>query len=497
MPHPRKVVFIMTDTQRWDMVSCYRDTGLHTPNIDALAARGMRFERAYTTQPVCQPARAGLFTGQYPHSVAGWSNCMGISDNVHTLGERLADRGVHTAYVGKWHLDGGDYFGLGRCPKGWDAAYWYDMRNYLDELTPKERTASRSAASMAAHDFPSEFTFGHRVADRAVRFLENHADEDFFLSVSFDEPHDPYLCPPPYSTMYDGYAFPASPNVGDALDSKPDYQRIWAGGALREDRTDYSIEHPYYFGCNAFVDTQIGRVLDAVYALAPDALIIYTSDHGDFLGSHRLSGKGPAVYDEIARIPFIAAGPGIEAGTVNRNPISHIGVAPTVMEWMGFAPPEIFEGGSLMPALMNPMERADDCVFIEFGRYEVDHDGFGGFQPLRAAFNGRYKLSVNLLSADELYDLEADPNEMVNLIDDPAHAAARDRLHERLLRHMNETRDPFRGYQWRNRPWRTDAPAPTWAVDGMTRQRVEEERYERRQLDYADGLPIAEAVRKK
>lgn len=167
------------------------------------------------------------------------------------------------------------------------------------------------------------------------------------------------------------------------------------------------------------------------------------------------------------------------------------------MEWMGFAPPEIFEGGSLMPALMNPMERTDDCVFIEFGRYEVDHDGFGGFQPLRAAFNGRYKLSVNLLSADELYDLEADPNEMVNLIDDPAHAAARDRLHERLLRHMNETRDPFRGYQWRNRPWRTDAPAPTWAVDGMTRQRVEEERYERRQLDYADGLPIAEAVRKK
>lgn len=119
----RKVVFIMTDSQRHDMCSCYRATGLQTPCIDRLASRGMRFANAYTTQPVCQPARAAIFTGQYPHSCAGWSNSMGISDNVHTIGERLSDEGVHTAYVGKWHLDGGDYFGTGMCPKGWDERY--------------------------------------------------------------------------------------------------------------------------------------------------------------------------------------------------------------------------------------------------------------------------------------------------------------------------------------------------------------------------------------
>jgi len=134
----RKVILIMTDTQRWDMCGCYRDTGLKTPQIDSLAESGVRFEKAYTTQPVCQPARAGIFTGMYPNACASWSNSMGISDNALTLGQRLSDNGVHTAYIGKWHLDGGDYFGTSVCPAGWDTKYWYDMRNFLEELTEEE-----------------------------------------------------------------------------------------------------------------------------------------------------------------------------------------------------------------------------------------------------------------------------------------------------------------------------------------------------------------------
>ena len=115
----KQFIFIMTDTQRWDMVNCYKNTGLSTPCLDALAASGVRYERAYTTQPVCGPARAGLFTGLYPSSCGSWANCMPLGDNVHTIGQRLHDNGIHTAYIGKWHLDGGDYFGNGRCPDGW------------------------------------------------------------------------------------------------------------------------------------------------------------------------------------------------------------------------------------------------------------------------------------------------------------------------------------------------------------------------------------------
>ncbi|HBG75356.1 MAG TPA: sulfatase, partial [Clostridiales bacterium] len=223
----RKIVFIMTDTQRWDMLGCYRNTGLRTPNLDRLAGEGIRYDRAYTTQPVCQPARAGIFTGQYPHSVGSWANSSGLSNNARTIGQRLSKEGVHTAYIGKYHLDGGDYFGLGKCPDGWDPEYWYDMRNYLEELTDRERLDSRNADLMLSRDFSETFPFGHRCTDRAIDFLKRCHSEDFFLVLSYDEPHSPSICPMPYSKMYQDFAFPISDNVYDDMRGKPEHQKIW------------------------------------------------------------------------------------------------------------------------------------------------------------------------------------------------------------------------------------------------------------------------------
>jgi uncharacterized sulfatase len=149
-----------------------------------------------------------------------------------------------------------------------------------------------------------------------------------------------------------------------------------------------------------------------------------------------------------------------------------------------------------LAAFADPTVRVNDAVFLEFGRYEIDHDGFGGFQPIRAVCDGRYKLVINLLATDELYDLDSDPQEMVNLIASAEHGALRDGLHDAILAWMNRTRDPFRGYYWERRSWRTDARPATWGYTGMTRQRENEE-YEPRQLDYGTGLPMTEAVRKK
>jgi len=491
----RKVVFIMTDTQRWDMLNCYRETGLKTPCLDSLAAEGVRFRRAYTTQPVCQPARAGIFTGMYPHSCASWANSMGISDNTKTLGQRLRDKGIHTAYIGKWHLDGSDYFGMGKCPDGWDPAYWYDMRNYLEELTDEERLNSRDVSYMKDNDYPAEKTFGRRCANKALDFLENHGDDDFFLAVSFDEPHHPFMCPKEYVDMYKDYDFPLSPNIYYGLTGKPDSHHVWAGKSLHEDKENLDFGFRYFFACNTFIDNEIGRVVDAVKRHAPDALIIYTSDHGDFMHSHSLFAKGPASYDEIARVPFIIAGEGVAKSKVCEYPVSHINVAPTVMELMGLPIPKTMEGISIIPAIKDPDVRVNDYVFIEFGRYEVDHDGFGGFQPLRGIFDGRYKLTINLLSTDELYDMKADPYEIANLIEDPALAETRNKLHDALLKQMDTTRDPFRGYYWARRPWRTDAPPATWENSRMARQREEDEIYEKRQLHYSTGLPMEHAVR--
>lgn len=496
MSTAKKIIIIMTDTQRVDMLGCYGNADMHTPNLDRLANQGMRFQQAYTCQPVCGPARSALFTGTFPHSNGSWANCMPLGDNVKTIGQRLRDYGIHTAYIGKWHLDGGDYFGTSRCPDGWDPAYWYDMRCYLEELTPEERLLSRKA-STNQQPITEDFTFGHRCSNRAVDFLAKHQQENFCLVLSYDEPHHPYLCPPPYSEMYWDYVWPKSRNVLDTLENKPAHHQVWAGDQRAADKDALTIRAADFLGCNAFVDYEIGRVLTAIDRYTPDALVIYTSDHGDFLQAHSLTGKGPAMYDEITHIPLLVRWPGVTpAGSVCPHPVSHIDIAPTVLAAANLPVPKLLEGRNITRTLTTPELKENDAIFIEFGRYEVDHDSFGGFQPVRCVFDGRYKLVINLLTSDELYDLEIDPGELDNLITSEAHITLRNALHDRLLAWMGDTRDPFRGYYWERRPWRSDARPATWSYTGMTRQRENEE-YEPRQLDYDTGIAMEEAARWK
>jgi uncharacterized sulfatase len=165
------------------------------------------------------------------------------------------------------------------------------------------------------------------------------------------------------------------------------------------------------------------------------------------------------------------------------------------MSAFGLSVPRSLEGKSMLRTFEDPDVRPNEAIFVEFGRYEIDHDGFGAFQPIRCVFDGRYKLTVNLLTTDELYDLEADPGEIENLIDSEASASIRDNLHDRLIEWMNRTRDPFRGYYWERRPWRPDRVV-SWEGAGMTRQR-EDDGYEPRQLNYETGREMDSAVRKK
>ena len=278
------------------------------------------------------------------------------------------------------------------------------------------------------------------------------------------------------------------------MTDKPEEQRIWAGPRLHANQP--AIRDKQFFGCHTFVDAQIGRLLDQIERTAPGALVVYTSDHGVFLESHRLTDKGPAMYDEITRVPFLVRWPGhTPAGSVNRNLISHIDLVGTVMEFWSLPVPPTLEGKSVLAAFQNPDAPTRDAVFMEWGRYEVDHDGFGGYQPIRCICDGTYKLSINLNSGDELYDLGDDPGELNNLIASEPHAVRRNQLHDRLLAWMNESRDPFRGYYWGHRPWRPEFPE-TWPFFGMTRQR-KCDGYLPLELDYDTGLPVKEFTRLK
>lgn len=490
----RKIVFIMTDTQRYDMLGCV-NPDMKTPHLDNLAAEGMRFHHAYSTSPVCTPARSAIFTGTYPHSNGAWGNNMGMGDNIKTIGQRLSDNGMTCGYVGKWHLDGYDYFGNGVCPPGWEEDYWYDMRCYLMELSDEDKVRSR-LPNTNTESIEREFTYAHRVTNRAMEFLNDKKSDDFFLVASYDEPHHPYLCPEPYASMYKDYVWHKNASHYDDLKAKPGYQVQWAEGRQLLNKDSLTITHPYFFGCNTFVDDEIGRLLDHVKKVAPDALIIYTSDHGDFLQAHSLKGKGPCVYDDVARIPFIVKWPDrIASNSINTQPVSHINIVPTILEVAGIPIDDAIEGVSLMPTLVNKDEKVQEEVFMEYGRFEVNHDGFGALQPLRAVFDGRYKLSINLMSEDELYDMQADPFEVNNLIHSAAHQKIVHQLHGKILAWMNQTRDPFRGTYWEERDWNKSFE-PTWEYTHTTRS-ARDNGYLPRVRDYNNGLEVNQYDRQK
>ncbi|BDD11745.1 putative sulfatase YidJ (plasmid) [Fulvitalea axinellae] len=488
-PKARRIVFIMTDTTRWDMIGAYGREGMRTPNIDKFASEGTRFNLAYSVSPVCGPARSAIFTGTYPSTNGVWGNNLPLGDNIRTVGKRFTDYGYRSAFIGKWHLDGYDYFGNGKCPDGYEPEYWYDMRTYLEELSDDDRKKSRDVGTIHKGDgIDSSFTFGHRVTDRAIDFLDNSKDDDFLLTVSYDEPHHPFLMPKEFADLYKGYKFQQGPKRNDNLKDKPAYQSWWAKGEHLETKEEH-FEHPFFLACNTYIDQQIGRLVDKINETCPDALVIFTSDHGDMMGAHNLKGKGPAIYDDISRIPFIVRWPGhVKAGAESDVPISHISVTPTLLDVAGIPVPDHMQGKSIVPTLEED-KPVTDAVFMEFGRFEVNHDGFGAFQPYRAVFDGRYKLAIHLLSdKDEMYDMQNDPDEMKNLIASEAHTEIRNRLHDRILKEQGETRDPFRGTYWAVRPWRNDIEH-SWEYTRITRSR-KDCGYEPMPVDYNTGLEI-------
>jgi len=164
-------------------------------------------------------------------------------------------------------------------------------------------------------------------------------------------------------------------------------------------------------------------------------------------------------------------------------------MTPTVIDFMGLPPAPIIEGKSMRPILEDPSAPFRSEAFVEFGRFTLPHDGFGGFQPFRACVTQDYKLVINLLDTDELYHLASDPDELVNLIDAPEHAQVRNRLHDRILEWMGETRDPFRGYHWERRPWRTDARPASYHYTRLKRVKPGDEGFNPQPINYSTGLP--------
>jgi uncharacterized sulfatase len=483
MPDPPNVVLVTTDSLGWNAVSALEDGFVDTPALAGLADDGVAFTRAYAAAPVCGPSRAGLYTGQYPHAAGAWTNGLALYDGVRTIGERLRDLGYRTAYVGKWHLDG-DYMGDGEAAPGYEPEYWYDARNYREDVGEDlwewyrsgmdTRVSENDVEGIHERGITREDTWAGNVTDAALAFLEDARADDrpYFLAVNYDEPHEPSLCPPPFCDRYRGERYPLPDNYERPADldahGKPSRQRAFADAyargecfmdSIRDAPAEGGIARPLYFGCVEFVDDEIGRVLDAVDPA--EGLVGFTADHGHYLGAHGLDLKHFALYEEVTNVPLLLRGPSLPAGAVSDALVSHVDVLPTVVDAADGDPPADCHGGSFLDVARDPSREHREVALLEHNGYGQGRADGDGFYPVRGLVSADgYKLCLNLLETDELYDLGDDPGEVHNRIGREAVADRRDDLHDRLLAEMAATDDAFHGQAWADRAWR-DAAAPT------------------------------------
>jgi uncharacterized sulfatase len=183
--------------------------------------------------------------------------------------------------------------------------------------------------------------------------------------------------------------------------------------------------------------------------------LLFTSDHGNQLGAHRLMWKGPWMYEKSIRVPLMIRGPGVASNRVENRMVSHIDILPTLMELCGIPIPPIMDGQSFAGLLQEGAQKQEhpNWAIVEFNRFQLERDDFGAFYPIRCIVEERFKLVINLFDRDEFYELEHDPLEQVNLIDHPEYGAERDRMHRALLEWSYIRRDAFRSPQWEQRAW--------------------------------------------
>jgi arylsulfatase A-like enzyme len=457
---PPNVLMIVTDQERTDVLGSYGSPICETPNLDQLAADGVRFETCVTPTAICSPSRASMLTGLFPHG-------HGILNNTHepdalrtelpadvpTFPELLRSAGYRLGFVGKWHV--------GRT--GPSSRGFHDTASVPDDtvatpgkpaIVPDEpllrdpiyaRYRQGQLLIAGVDPRPIEENETHEDADAAIGLLERYATlgTPFCLRLDFQGPHHPYMPPEPYASMYEPSAIPPWPNFEDAAPNKPAAQRrlIEQRGVTGWTWRDWQPAVARYFGFVTYIDHEIGRVLGALNRLGlhDSTVVIHTADHGDMTGSHGGQfNKGPLMYDEIYRIPLIVRDPRNPVTGVCRAPVGSLAIMPTILELAGVPRPPGLHAQSLVPMLVDPETcRTDGAAFAE---YHGEEWGLYSQRMIRTV-NAKYVYSPH--GTDELYHLGTDPHELRNLIDDPASGSLLAELRTRLIDWMTETDDPL------------------------------------------------------
>ncbi len=445
------VLFLISDDLN-NMLGCYGDPKAKTPNIDRLAARGVRFDRSYCTFPLCGPSRNSMLTGLYPNSTGILANSQIFRQTIpsqHSLSQTLRLSGYFAARIGKlYHYNVPNSIGTNGHddPGSWELelnpAGVDRMEHHPDifSLTPGQFGGTLSWLASPKSD---QYHTDGLMAEDANWVLERCAkrkDRPFFLAVGFFRPHTPYVAPKePYFGWYPEKEMRVVGNI------KEDQSDIPAAGLasykkeqdqLTDDLRRQSLQA--YYASISFMDAQVGRVIDSLdrLGLADNTIIVFTSDHGYHTGEHGLWQK-MSLFEESSRVPMLIVAPGVAAkGGVAKSPVSHIDLFPTLTELCGVKAPSNIQGQSLVPMLKDPSVVGRGWAITQVTRGAVGPRAAQNPNAKDKSFFGyslrtprwRYTEWDEGNQGRELYDHDKDPLELTNLALKPEHAKTVDEL---------------------------------------------------------------------
>lgn len=450
------VLFLISDDLN-NYLGCYGDPRAKTPNIDKLAARGVRFDRAYCTFPLCGPSRNSMLTGLYPNSTGILTNGQIFRQTIPqqwSLSQAFRLDGYFAARIGKLyhynvpnsigtngHDDPGSWE-LEMNPAGVDRL---EDQSEIFSLLPGNFGGTLSwYASPKSEEFHTDGLMA-RDAEWVLERCAKQKDRPFFLAVGFFRPHTPYVSPKtPYFDMYPEAEMPVVQGVKeDQADIPPaalgSYKK--EQDKLTDDLRRQTLQA--YYASISFMDTQVGRVVDALdrLGLSENTIIVFTSDHGYHMGEHGLWQK-QSVFEGSARVPLLIVAPGATRGGVAKSPVSHLDLYPTLTELCGVKAPANIQGQSLVGMLQDPNVKGRGWALTQVVRG-------GGFKRAGASAaagdNGNRFFGYSLRTyrwrytewdegnkGRELYDHESDPKELTNLANDPKYAKTVEELSKQL-----------------------------------------------------------------
>ena len=475
MPVRRPNILILyTDQQRWDALGAAGNPAIQTPNLDRLARSGTMFSRHFVQNPVCMPSRASFLSGQYPETLGISHMGVPLPESIPLLPHYLKPYGYRSANIGKLHalphanrdhrlphpaygfdqLEIADEPGIyedayrawarARAPEHMDAisvglsphsATWQRTMGFTDGIHHPAERFPKHAVPFGA---PADLTHTAFVADRTLAFLDAQGGQPWLCIAGFYSPHSPWVVPQEFLDLYD----PSSITVPDASLREPvfgDERNPDSEDAAFGDDELRTAIHGYYAMVSE-VDHHVGRILDRLDTLgiADETMVIFTSDHGEWLGKYSRYGKGHPADDAVSRVPLIVRVPGTErrAGTVETI-VEAVDVLPTILESAAIQLPPTLQGRSLLP-LIRPEGSGDP------GRPRSAITEHRGWKTLRT---DQFRYLIEESGREYLFDLESDPDEMVDVSGRPEYASALAGQRHGLLRRLIARERP------RSRTW--------------------------------------------